>query len=430
MSREHTNVAKQTGPSLILHIGMPKTGSTALQGFLAHNRERLPDQQILYPQCGHPVRQHTALVKSIVVPLFDWALFNKSIDIFDPVVYINDVLKQCQEQQCQKVILSSEFFWASPAMQAGPAHHTPSPENFAYLNKFIRSCKDLFKDFSNCTIVVYLRRQDDWIDSFFNQQVKDGFSIPSRQELLGETKNYLLYHKNLALWADFFGKENIIVRYVDELPQRDVITDFVNLVGLDNNLLAQPEKNHRTANTKLSRKSASLMQKAVALQFDPAMLVLLREVLQNLSFQTSSKGKARGYTLFDSAFYKEVLELYCDDNSRLSEGYIDLTTPNTDRDALLTTTDNDQVNQGGDHFEAKFEELLEEFFVRFADHNIAVNNGQAGQNQEAALRAAQNQLAAAQQQLNDILTSKRWLLGNIVAAPYRKMKSLLSSSPF
>lgn len=406
---------------------MPKTGSTALQGFLAHNRERLPEQQVLYPHCGNPAKQHTALVKSITVPLFDWALFNKRIDIFAPVVYINDILKQCQEQQCQKVILSSEFFWASPAMQAGPVHHTPSTENFAHLTTFIRSCKDLFKDFSNCTIVVYLRRQDDWIDSFFNQQVKDGFSIPSREELLGETKNYLLYHKNLALWADFFGKENIIVRYVDELPKKDVITDFVKFVGLDNNLLAQPEKNHRTANTKLSRKSAALMQKAVALQFDPAMLALLREVLQNLSFQTSSKRKNRGYTLFDSSFYKEVLGLYGDDNSRLAEEYIDLTTPNVARDALLTTTDD---NQGGDHFEAKFEELLEEFFVRFADHNIAVNNGQTGQNQEAALRAAQNQLAAAQQQLNDILTSKRWLLGNIVAAPYRKMKSLLSSSPF
>ena len=35
--------------SFVLHIGQHKTGSKALQSFLAHNRQRLLDHQVLYP---------------------------------------------------------------------------------------------------------------------------------------------------------------------------------------------------------------------------------------------------------------------------------------------------------------------------------------------------------------------------------------------
>ena len=62
---------------------------------------------------------------------------------------------------------------------------------------------------------VYLRRQDYWIDSFFNQQVKDSFSIPTQEDLLRETKNYLLYYKNLEIWAEIFGRENLLKMWVN-----------------------------------------------------------------------------------------------------------------------------------------------------------------------------------------------------------------------
>ncbi len=48
--------------------------------------------------------------------------------------------------------------------------------------------------------------------------------------------------------------------------------------------------------------------------------------------------------------------------------------------------------------------------------------------QKLVINSLNERLAAAEKQLHDILISKRWLLGNILAAPYRKLKALLSDS--
>ena len=105
---------KDSPISLFLHLGMPKTGSTAIQDYLAFNRNILKQKhKTLYPECGIPINQHTSLVKSIVLPMYDWAHFNSAIETFDPESYIDNVIRQCRENNCSKVVMSSEFLWAS-----------------------------------------------------------------------------------------------------------------------------------------------------------------------------------------------------------------------------------------------------------------------------------------------------------------------------
>ncbi|MEM9770727.1 MAG: hypothetical protein AAF889_03855, partial [Cyanobacteria bacterium P01_D01_bin.73] len=47
---------------IIVHIGMPKTGTTALQKSLAHSRELLKDNGILYPEGFLYEDEHRELV--------------------------------------------------------------------------------------------------------------------------------------------------------------------------------------------------------------------------------------------------------------------------------------------------------------------------------------------------------------------------------
>ena len=350
-------------PSLTLHIGMPKTGSTVLQNFLAHNRERLQQQKILYPECGTPICQHTALVKSIGIPLFDWVRFNPHIAQFDPAAYLNDVVKQCRERRCNNVILSSEFFWAAPSMQAADAElHRPTDENFAYIKLFLTECSKLFIVFSITKIVVYLRRQDHWIDSFFNQQVKDGFGIPTQEDLLREAKNYLLFYRNIEILAEIFGRENLVLRNYDNLLNGDIITDFLELVRLKQHQLEQAPKTQNIVNSKLSRTSAGIMRKAVEMEFDAENLALFRAVLQGLSFRTRAEKRKKEYTLFDAQFYEKVLDLYREDNLKLAQEYIDLSKLDTEE-----TQSPVQDNTAEHQFEEKCEELISLLLARLSD---------------------------------------------------------------
>lgn len=49
---------------IIIHIGMPKTGTTALQGFFANHADRFTSKEIVYPMSGRRSNQHFFLASS------------------------------------------------------------------------------------------------------------------------------------------------------------------------------------------------------------------------------------------------------------------------------------------------------------------------------------------------------------------------------
>jgi hypothetical protein len=59
--------------------------------------------------------------------------------------------------------------------------------------------------------------------------------------------------------------------------------------------------------------------------------------------------------------------------------------------------------------------------------NIFIADKQQLIEQDFVISSLNKRLAAAEQQLNEVMSSKRWLLGNLLAAPYRKLKELLAS---
>jgi len=112
--------------TLCLHIGMPKTGTKAIQRFLDTNREVLAACGIMYPKCDIPDFQHAAFVKSIVSKHFPRAKFNDAVDWFNPATYLDGVIEKCRQKGCEKILMSTEFFWAAPAMQSALSYHSVS----------------------------------------------------------------------------------------------------------------------------------------------------------------------------------------------------------------------------------------------------------------------------------------------------------------
>ena len=340
--------------SLFLHIGMPKTGTTAIQNLMDNNRDLLSRKYgILYPACGIPSFQHAAFVKSIVAPRYNFAKFNKAIESFDPVEYVNRIVDQCRQQKCGRVLLSSEFFWAAPAMQSDLPYHAVNEENLGYIDDFVSQCRTLFDVFDKTCIVVYARRQDYWIDSFFGQQIKDGFKIPSQEELLRK-KVYLLFKENLNIWANYFGRDNVIVKIYDDAIQ-DVTEDFCHEIGVDRTILGTPGITADTINTRLSPIALKVMHDAIAIQLEPELMALLKDVLRKTSFALVDTNKRYGVFPWGRDFYNSILDTYYENNCEAAEMYPAINRI-VSRESDLVLPDEMHVD---DSVEYKTEQLLE-----------------------------------------------------------------------
>ncbi len=93
---------------------------------------------------------------------------------------------------------------------------------------------DFFKGHS-VKIIVYLRRQDTYLESFYAQKAKYGM-LNERMFSEKKLQRSLYYKKFLDSWAQFFGKENIIVRVYEKakLYRNDAVNDFFHIIGLKN----------------------------------------------------------------------------------------------------------------------------------------------------------------------------------------------------
>lgn len=305
------------GRTLYLHIGMPKTGTSAIQNFLFNNRDVLARQGIYYPDSVLHWSQHVPIVKSIVSSRFKDARFNQWIPEIDLNNLIENLMKTCESENYNKVILSSEFFWAAPAMQSEPKYHEVNEENFSCIEQVVKDCRSLFSCFDTVKVVVYIRKQGEWLESFFNQQIKNGFPIPSEDDLL-QTKNYLLYDKNIKLWQYHFGVNNVIVKVFEETAH-DLINGFCQTVSIRKNSdISSSSLEPQSANTRLSARATGIMREAIRKKMSKERIELLREVLQHTS---SAIGRVRlnsRQNIFSETFHQQIHSIYADDNMSLA----------------------------------------------------------------------------------------------------------------
>ena len=91
-----------------LHIGAPKTGSTALQSFLFENRQRLADHGWVYPEVSLRGFGHHDLAFLISGGYPEWAIpQERSLDELT-----DDLIRLAAENP--KLVMSSENFYLFP----------------------------------------------------------------------------------------------------------------------------------------------------------------------------------------------------------------------------------------------------------------------------------------------------------------------------
>lgn len=189
--------------TIYIHIGMGKTGTTALQEFFWSNKNILDKNDICYPDVGAVSGAHHLLSPHIPPFLKDvWTFMD-----------VDEWVRDLANVKQQKILLSSELMaWAKEDL-------------------VVSFCKSISEWFDP-KIVIYLRRQDNLIMAGYNQQIKAG---TQRRDIYAVLENQFArfdYGRILRPWASVLGSNNIIIRPYErqQFHCDDIRLDFMHHV--------------------------------------------------------------------------------------------------------------------------------------------------------------------------------------------------------
>ena len=234
---------------LILHIGHPKTGTTALQRGFLRQRQELAAQGILYPYLNKESDRHSSLIPFLI----DKELVTGDVaflphwpggDVMGQSAHMwADVMDQMAEHAPRKVVLSGEGFFSLQRrwqMEAMAARLTPV--------------------FDKITVVAYLRSPQARHLSSYQQGLKTAGNRAFVQPHP--------YMPVVQAWSRFGpGPLALHVFDRDQLIGGDVVEDFASRYtpeGLDI-LRARP---NRELNTSLSAEAMAVLETYVPLVED------------------------------------------------------------------------------------------------------------------------------------------------------------------
>ena len=207
--------------TLYLHIGTHKTGTSAIQQFCTLNNEKMEQHGFSYPDFGFRYLKRNAQRNGLWLTTYYWDENNVRHPEVEDERFL-EVLRIVNEKfkTCDTVILSDEAIW----------------RNF-YITKFMRFhqlMEDARKNGYEVKVVIYLRRQDSFVESWWNQIIKGSQKETITFQDFLKDAYYLDYYGILSAYADEVGEENLIVRrFRDAVKGPGIVADFMNIVGLE-----------------------------------------------------------------------------------------------------------------------------------------------------------------------------------------------------
>jgi hypothetical protein len=210
---------------IYFHVGMPKTGTSALQSFLAANRRALLDLGVNYLElvdltssaAGISTTGNAGPLAASVFGAFHGGQFSS----FSVDQEIGKLRTKLAKTDARKVILSSELFWRA------------SEQQFA---KLVTAVKDM--DFVP-KYVIYLREQVSYLISAAIQSMKLATTRYSLEEVvrwqLKANLDSLYNDRALEKIEQLFGSDNLIVRVYEnnKLFKNNVFDDFLSILGIE-----------------------------------------------------------------------------------------------------------------------------------------------------------------------------------------------------
>ncbi|HEY9210955.1 MAG TPA: hypothetical protein VIO56_06050 [Methylotenera sp.] len=195
---------------LILHLGMPKTGSTSIQTFMAQNRDNLLALGVLYPKVNISTNNHNFisifLNEHENIPRRYRAIYKDNADLVlrDADQNWQRIKNQIDKIKPKSVILSGEAIFRGF-------------ENLDKINLFKNRLHQITDDID---ILVYVRQPSKQYISHVQQRLKASGSFPPPQSLC--------VREILENIETCFDKKPTVIAYErDALYRNDVVSDFI-----------------------------------------------------------------------------------------------------------------------------------------------------------------------------------------------------------
>lgn len=304
---------------VILHIGQSKTGTTAVQRFLARERATFRRYGVLYPDIQKGGRGQGAGDHNLVA----WSLVDKLSPLAKPFeVFWEDIARHLKvESDIHTVLLSAEGFFGEPhpwAFDSIAEWRLANEKKIQRLQSALRE--------HHVTIIAYFRRQDLWVDSAFKHTVKVQRLIGKQlydtpEKFTRALKERLDYASEMSLWQRYFPEAEIIVRPYEQqkLYREDAVADFLSVLGLDKldfQKFPVATANHR--NVGLPRDVLEFKKILNRLQFSKARERVLIAALEEIAGDFTSKHSAWDNVLSPTE-RSAMVEEYSESNERLKQ---------------------------------------------------------------------------------------------------------------
>lgn len=194
-------------PIIYIHVGLAKTGTTAIQNFIVKNKRHFADYNFHYPSTGLANNCH----HGIAFYWGDYKAFKKSFKIKKNTLEIFS--EELHANKDKNILISSE------CLNLGEVNWEELLSLFPH---------------KRIKIIVYLRRQDNMWSSAYREMIKNNTTyLPSKIWLEShKVDNY--YYERLKHYQQFVDKKDIIIRIYEkeQFIEGSIFSDFCSILSI------------------------------------------------------------------------------------------------------------------------------------------------------------------------------------------------------
>lgn len=209
--------------TIILHVGIHKTGTTTLQEHIRKNSEKFSAKGLYYAPLDEVFSDRTRAHHHFAHLLSQDKILNNDINLLK--AFFKSIPQRIGARQT--TFISSEAFYRHTVKGNSDFLHGRE----LYLNRLAQ-----FLDGFNVTVVVVLRRPEDYIRSYYQEAILQAYKPNERISSfasfrLKEMSRSLRYGSNINLFAKIFPKIKVLL-YEDLVSDGDLCNNFYGALGI------------------------------------------------------------------------------------------------------------------------------------------------------------------------------------------------------